>query len=133
MYVICCVDNRMGMRFNHRRQSRDRILQDSLLTITAGHVLRMNAESFTLFENCPGIAVSEKFLEEAGQQDFCFVEDPELLPPESEIEGVILCRWNRDYPADQFFPFSLSAWHLQFGEEFPGSSHEKLSVEVYVK
>ena len=43
MIWISIVDNSMGMLFNHRRQSRDRVLVQRILEITRGHALWMNA------------------------------------------------------------------------------------------
>ena len=133
MYAIVCVDNRMGMLFNHRRQSRDRVLNDYLLSLTEGRRLLMNSFSGKLFGPSEQIHISETFLEDAREHDFCFVEDRPLLPFAHKLEALILCRWNRDYPGDFFLDLDLSCWHLSRQTEFPGSSHEKLTIEVYVK
>ena len=42
MQVIVCVDDGMGMLFNHRRQSRDRVLIQRILEITKGKQIFMN-------------------------------------------------------------------------------------------
>lgn len=46
-----------------------------------------------------------------------------------------LFRWNRVYPADQYFDRSLltCGWTLRETEEFPGFSHAKITKEVYKK
>ena len=133
MRVIVCVDDRMGMLFNHRRQSRDRVLCSYLLKLTAGRRLLMSAKSASLFENTENIVISEDFLREAGDEDYCFAEDRELLPWASQIRQLILCRWNRSYPGDFFLDLPLKDWHLSYMEEFPGSSHDAITVEVYDK
>jgi len=48
---------------------------------------------------------------------------------------VVCYRWNRHYPADQYFDIDLSAmgFALSESEDFPGKSHEKITREVYVK
>ena len=48
-----------------------------------------------------------------------------------EIEKVILYHWNRDYPADVYFPVDLSVWKCVETKEFAGSSHEKITRERY--
>ena len=42
MIVIACVDDKMGMLFNHRRQSQDSVLRKRILQITAGKILWMS-------------------------------------------------------------------------------------------
>ena len=133
MYAIVCTDNRLGMLFNHHRQSQDRILREYLLDLTEGHRLFMNEYSGKLFIKSDRIRISENFLLEAGNEDFCFVEDLPLLPALNQIDALILCKWNRDYPGDFFLDLDFSSWHLAYAEEFPGSSHDQITVEVYVK
>ena len=133
MYAIVCADDNLGMLFNCRRQSQDRVLRDYLLKLTAGHRLFMNGYSAKQFEDRYQVQVSEDFLQKAGDEDFCFVEDQKLSPYEGKIHALILCRWNREYPADAHLDLDYSAWALIYSEEFPGSSHEKITVEVYKK
>ena len=131
MYLIVPVDDRMGMAFNKRRQSQDRVLREYLMTITKGRLLRMNHYSGELFGAAENIRVSEDFLQQAGDEDFCYVEnlDPRSCYP--EVKALVLCRWNRAYPGDLHFSLDFSQWKLCYAEEFPGSSHEKITVEVY--
>ncbi len=133
MRVIVCVDNRMGMQFNGRRQSRDQVLNDYLLNLRGTHPMHMNSPSQKLFQGQPNIQVSDNFLSQAGPEDYCFVEDLPLKPWEQDIEQLILCKWNRDYPGDRYLDLELSQWKQISCEEFPGSSHEKITVEVYTK
>ena len=42
MIVIACLDDRGGMTFNFRRQSRDSVLCDRILNNTMGKALYMN-------------------------------------------------------------------------------------------
>ena len=133
MYVIVCADDNQGMLFNRRRQSQDRILREYLTDLARDHGFYMNAYSAKQFENTSMIQVSENFLEEAGKDDFCFVENQSLRDIADRIDGLILCRWNREYPADFYLDLDYSSWTLEHSEEFPGSSHEKITVEVYRK
>ena len=65
----------------------------------------------------------------------CWLEDTvgELRP--DAADRLILFRWNRTYPADMLFDqkafFSGGNWELVSQEEFPGKSHEKITMEVY--
>ena len=91
MIWIAIVDNSMGTLFNHRRQSRDRVLVQRILEITRGHALWMDAYTAALFEPLsPGIHVDERFYERAASGEFVLAE---TIPPgacEKEIEKVIM-------------------------------------------
>lgn len=97
----------------------------------------MNEYSARLFKDNEGadIRVSEDFLCDAGEVDFCFAEDTDIGDYLEKIESVILYKWNRRYPADVFLSVSLSEgnWVLERTEEFEGSSHERITKEVYRK
>ncbi len=134
MILIACVDDNMGMAFNHRRQSRDRLLNDRILTVTQGHTLWMSPNTAKLFSDVPDrVTVSEHFLEEAAPGDYCFTEQHPVGGMEERIEGVVLYHWNRRYPADLYFDLNLSAYTKTRQTEFPGSSHETITEEIYTK
>ena len=125
MKIIVCVDNQNGMMFNHRRQSQDRVLRKRILELTGGKKLWMNAYSQKQFLQVNGNMPKE--------QEQCFVEDKDVVPYEGRIEEVILCHWNRDYPADMYFKMDLGSWKLAETQEYAGSSHEKITEERYVR
>lgn len=132
MIVIVCIDDRGGMLFNHRRQSQDRLLRADLLREAAGAPVWLNAYSARQFQDLPpNLQVAEDFLDQAGAGELCFVEDRDLAPWAEKVEGLVLYRWNRTYPADLYFTLSLEGWKLERREEFAGSSHEKITKEVY--
>ena len=83
--------------------------------------------------NPPDLAVSDTFLRDAGNGDFCFVEDAALAPVEKRIEKLIIFKWNRTYPADRYFDLKLyeGAWHLALSSDFAGCSHERITMEVF--
>ncbi|MCD7724959.1 MAG: ribonuclease Z [Clostridiales bacterium] len=133
MYLIVTVDDRNGMMFNKRRQSRDRILCQKILSLTDGAKLWMNGYTAALFKDCAeqGIVVDDNFLSKAGKDDYCFAEN--VLPDETDVEKIIVFKWNRKYPGDFFFDFDISSRHLTYTEDFVGSSHENITMEVYEK
>ncbi len=135
MIVICCVDDAMGMLFNRRRQSRDRVVRAAIGTLAAGKTLWMNAYSaaqFSIGELPEGICVDEEFLAKAQPEDYCFVENTDMEPYENKISGLVLFHWNRAYPADVRFPLQLTRqWQLKSTQELTGYSHEKITMEVY--
>ncbi len=136
MIVIAAVDDSNGMMFNKRRQSQDRILRQRILDMTAGKKLWMNHYTKKQFSDMDAwqINVDENFLNEATDGEFCFVESVPVSPFEKWIEKIVLFRWNRKYPGDFSFDIDLTkGWSLVTTEDFPGSSHEKITMEVYVR
>ena len=135
MILFACVDGRMGMAFNRRRQSRDRAVCEDMLGEAAGGELFLTSASAKLFDGLEGanLRSCEDPAAQAGPGQGCFLEDPGLFPPPEAVEKIILYRWNRTYPFDRSFPISLpgEGWRLERSEEFPGTSHEKITKEVY--
>ena len=135
MILIVCVDDHNGMMFNHRRQSQDRVLRADVLKLTAGKALWMNAYSRKQFTESDEdeIRVDEMFLNAAGDGEFCFVENADVSGYVDRIEEIYVYRWNRDYPADVYFPVDLGGWKCEETKEFAGSSHEKITRERYIR
>ncbi len=109
-------------------------VREDLLRETAGAKLLMNAYSAGQFEPDAQIICTENCLACAGEGEYCFVENLDPCAYSHKIEKVIVYRWNRIYPADVSFPLSLKTapWRLEAVTEFSGSSHEKITKEVYV-
>lgn len=134
MILAACIDDRGGMLFNRRRQSQDRLLRQDLLAEAAGRPVWMSAYSYKLFSPAPeNIRAAEDFFTRAGKGELCFFEDADPAPWLAKAEQVILYRWNRTYPADRYFSMPPEGWTLERREDFPGSSHEKISKEVLVR
>lgn len=133
MNVILCLDNKKGMMFNGRRQSRDRVVRERIARMAAGNVLRMNSYSAGQFrEKLPNVRVSDSFMEESKAGEYCFVENTPLAPWVDQIEELTVFRWNRSYPADVRLDLELDGgWKLAKTEDFPGYSHDKITMEVY--
>ena len=135
MIAIVCLDDKGGMMFNHRRQSRDKILCAQILKMTKCAVLHMSHYSAALFSDfsIPELVVADTFLQDADKGEFCFVEDAALAPVEQRIEKLIIFKWNRIYPADRYFDLELDqgTWHLTQSSDFTGNSHKKITMEVY--
>ncbi len=132
MIVAVAIEDRGGMMFNHRRVSRDQAQQADLLTFCGGRKLWMNGYSAQLFAG-EQIAVDEAFLQKAGPDEVCFVEDQPLLHGEDKIDTLVLYRWNRTYPADMKLELDLTAYVLTETREFPGNSHETITREIYMR
>lgn len=133
MRLIVCVDDKGGVSFNHRRQSRDRILNQKILEMVGERNLYLSPYSESLFPKSKNIIVSEEYLTVASEGDFCFVEREELSEKDILIEEVIMVKWNRVYPRDKVLKLDFKAFRLKEVFSFAGSSHEEISVEVYAK
>lgn len=135
MKVIVCVDDNNGMMFNNRRQSRDRVLIEDLLNTTKEGRLYIAPYSKILFQDITALIETETLLEETGADDYCFVENKTLLPYSDRIDELIIYRWNRTYPADMHLDIRPEALSLKLVSttEFAGSSHEKITKELYKK
>lgn len=137
MIAIICLDDRNGMCFNRRRQSRDACLRERVREMARGSRLWMapySAEQFSGEGDAP-ICVSESFLEETGEGDYAFVEDRALAPFADKLERLVVFRWNRVYPSDQYFDLELTKapWRKTEEEDFSGTSHQRITMEVYVR
>ena len=135
MIVIVCLDNNSGMMFNNRRQSRDIEVIKKVVELTNDSWLWMNQYSYELFEKqgCTNINIDSGFLSETANGEYCFVENVDLEPFEKWVEKIIVFRWNTVYPSDRELDIDLKTWQLIESSDFVGKSHEKITMEVYVK
>ena len=134
MKTILCLDERGGMTFLGKRQSRDeRVVEDIIETVGSAKLL-VNNYSLPLFPE--GFAIcSDTPLDAAGDEDFCFVETEDPLPYLNKIDTLIVYNWNRHYPSDKRLSLSPEnhGFALRETTEFAGKSHEKITKETYVK
>ena len=134
MNLIVCIDDKNGMMFNKRRQSKDSAVRADMMAEAGGKTLWMNSYSAKQFEEpAADICVDEAFLEKAGEGEFCFLEGTGAGIAEAAAEKLIIYKWNRLYPSDVKFDIDLDGWTLESTAEFAGSSHEKITKEVYIK
>ena len=127
MTYIFCIDDKNGMLFLGKRQSRDRVLNAHLQSAMNGAPLYVTPYSAPLFSEYPALRVGEA----ASEMGYAFVEDgPYDL---SLAEEVVLCRWNRHYPGDRFFDEASlkKAFRKVAVTELVGSSHEKITIETW--
>lgn len=132
MYIIVCLDNNGGILFNNRRQSRDSAIVKDIAAM-AGDKLYMSAYSKKLFKNYDGITVGEAFPYSEKEGDFCFAECEIPQSAADSAEGFIIYRWNKLYPQDVTFGISLpqNGFTLESSEDFKGTSHDKITKEIW--
>ena len=127
MILAVCVEERMGLQFQGRRLSKDACVRRKLLELSGGR-LRMSAYSAKQFDD--PVYAGTDYLSGAGVDDWCFVENGDYQEHADNIHRIILFRWNRAYPADLFFSFP-GDWRKVSEEDFPGNSHDQITMEVY--
>ncbi len=134
MILICCLDDCLGMAFNSRRQSRDSVLCRDIAAEAKGASLWMDPRSTLLFKDIEADIHSENgFESKAVEGEYCFVEFSAPSALEDKAEKIIIYRWNRRYQSDLKFDIDLARWRLDSVDEFPGSSHDKITKEVYTR
>ena len=129
--VAISVDERMGIAFNKRRQSCDRIMIEELIRSQAGkiYVSEYSKELFLDFED--RIEVVNDPLNECKDGECCFVELCDIKKHLNEISILIIYYWNRHYPSDITLSANLDGYTLVSINEFVGSSHEKITKKIY--
>ena len=127
MILAVCADDRMGMSFGGRRQNKDSALRQRLWALSGGS-LRMSEYSARQFAE--PVYSGADYLSGAKDGDWCFAENGDYEDFSGVIEKIVLFRWNRHYPSDLQFRFP-GKWALVSAEDFPGSSHDKITMEVY--
>ena len=124
MTLIFCIDDGGGMLFGGKRQSRDRVLNQYLLSRIGDAPLWVTPYSAALFP-------TGRSMEICDGEGYAFIEDsPYDL---TQAEEVILCRWNRRYPGDTVFDETAlkELFKKIHTEELEGSSHKKITIETY--
>ena len=133
--VAVCVDDDMQTLFFGKRQSRDRVLIEDLVSSSKEKVF-INSFSEPIFSDKESYILSENPMEDCPQGGVVFAENFQLLPYISFIEKLILYRWNRKYPGDKKLDIDISQnglFRLEEVFEFVGSSHERITKEIYTK
>lgn len=129
MTLSVCLDDRNGMAFNHRRQSRDRVV---LRDLASPVYIDKCSEALLTAENIPFLPAPADLRHLPPEGNF-FLED---RPPETVVplaRKVVIYRWNRHYPGDVYWNIDLEdrGFSLTEKTEFPGSSHKTITREVY--
>ena len=135
MNVFVCLDEMGGMTFNKRRQSSDRVIREDILQTIGEKQLYVNSYTAKQFEEDSRLLVDDACMENAKSGDYVFLENIAIGDYVSDIENIIVYRWQRKYPADFFFDVDLTSdnWNLSSSEEITGYSHEIIIKEIYEK
>ena len=134
MKLIVMIDNDNGMLFNRRRLSHDLVLTEHLSQMIGDTPVWMNSYTALYYQiHFKNAVVSNHFMTEASHDEYCICETESVAQYEGLIDVIYLYKWNRDYPSTLKFDLDLSGWILKESTDFAGSSHEKITEEIYVK
>lgn len=129
MKIIVCIDDDSGILFNNRRQSRDSKVIEDIISSIGKENLRITSFSEKLFAD-----YNIEILTDDIPDNCCiFIEDFDFHKVKDKINECIIYRWNRKYPADKYFDLDLEEMGFKqiFQNEFAGSSHEKITKEIW--
>ena len=128
MNLIVCIEKKDGMLFGGKRLSQDRIVREKMLSLAENSRLWVSPYTAKQFEGA-NVFVTERPEADVKEGEFFFLEDS---PSPAECEKVVLYHWNRRYPADRFFDRNLLNGKKRGQKtEFAGSSHEKITEEIW--
>lgn len=135
MILIVCVDEKNGMLFNNRRQSRDKKIIERIVEQTKNKKLWITSFSQELFNDSEAnnLIIDDNIATKMGKEDYCFVENIEIKTIIEKIDKIILYNWNRSYPADRYLEINLEKWVVESEEEFAGHSHAKITQKIYIR
>ena len=132
MKLIFCIDDRNGLSFNKRRQSRDRNVIEDILNITHSTLLGISSYSEPLFEGKDVKTVSD-FNEALLTCDAYFAENEVTEEMLEKADSLTIYFWNRAYPGDSFVSIDEGIWKMEREREFKGNSHDRITVREYRK
>lgn len=124
MKVIACVDNAMGLCFNHRRVSRDQVVIDQIQSLP---VFYISVYSKKLYPK--GIVIDNANI--LSPKDIYLIEDE--IPNEDDVNEIVLYQWNRDYPSDLKLSYQLENWRCIESVDFAGKSHDTITRKRYIQ
>jgi hypothetical protein len=131
--VAVTVDDKMGVSFNKRRQSRDKLLIEDLCKSTDG-IIYVTSYSAPLFEGFTDrIMIVDNPISECPDGGLCFLELTAITEHIDNISKLIIYRWNKIYPSDKKLEIDTNECNLKLvsSYDFAGKSHNKITKEIY--
>lgn len=144
MRLIYILDQKNGLLFNKRRQSKDSVLIDNIIqkvNEVENATLWLSDYSKELFVDS-GLElkdINELSLAEASDSDFIFIEDvsvdiQDVLENRESNHYLYLYKWNKVYPADKRLDVTedyFNHFEVLSTETFEGSSHDEIYLEEW--
>jgi hypothetical protein len=131
--VAVCVDDGQGLMLFGKRQSRDRVLISEFVESNSDKRIYIAPFSKLLFEEYPSVTVADDPFSVAAEGSAIFVENVRIDERLDSISTLIVYSWNRKYPSDVKFNVDplKNGFKLKSSVDFRGSSHEKITKEIY--
>lgn len=131
--AVVCLDDKGGMTFLGKRQSRDRELIKDLIESTNSKIYISDFSQVLFKDYLDRCTVLEDLLTDAPDGAVCFIENLPLISVIDEVEEIILYKWNRVYPADRKTNIPFNRYYVVRETSFVGSSHDKISKVILKK
>lgn len=133
MKIIVCLDNNKGMLFNNRRQSRDSQVFEDISSYLQGDLLIDKFSEKLIASSKIPYKIFEKGVTKCEVNSILFIENQSVKDLLPYIDQVIVYWWNRNYPCDFALDIDLQAEGFKSvsANEFVGSSHEKITREIF--
>lgn len=135
MILIFTLDDQNGTNLAGKRQSRDRVVGEKIIELANGH-LHILEKTASFFKNNDMSNIPCTIFSDLWQlpDDAVFFTES-VVPKElmERAEKIYVFRWNRQYPSMVQDRVMLETFNKTIVEEFPGYSHEKITLEVYNK
>lgn len=129
MTTAITLEDRNGRSFWGKRLSSDREILRKLITMS--RTVYTDKYSYAHIPDGENgnfiIADKNKVLE----SDSLYWTEIGDIP--EETDQLIVFRWNRNYGADRFYNPLDHGWKMISSEDFPGYSHDKITMETYRK
>ena len=131
--VAVVLDEREGMMIFGKRQSRDRVLVADFVSSVIDSPIFISPFSKVIFDPHENVNIVENPFLDSSDDGACFIESFALAPYIDMIETLIIYRWNELYPSDVRFDIDIdeSEFKLISTSEFKGSSHDRITKEIY--
>lgn len=126
MTLYFCIDSAGGIAFLRRRQSRDRAIINDIYSEIS--------DALYVSEYSKKLLPDANVMDQMGQGD-TFLELTEPSQYFDLYDRIVIYNFNRRYPSDVAMadsPF-LYGFDLSETSEFVGTSHDRITKEVYIK
>ena len=133
--VALVIDDKGGVMFNKRRQSRDKLLIKDLCDKTKTFIY-ISPYSSLLFEDFTDrIKIVNDPLSECPDGECAFVEGLPISGYLEDIDELIIYSWNKIYPSDVKLDLNPESrgFKLSAKYDFVGNSHDKITKGTYKK
>ena len=132
MHIIICLDERQGVLFNHRRQSKDReLIADIGRNLSGTLYIKPYSESLFINRGIPYQCIEH--MGEIEDHVVFFAEDLDFLSILNSVKTITVYWWNRHYPSDVRLEldFADEGFSSVERKDFAGFSHEKITKEIF--